>query len=72
MPRARCSGCQLWVDTKQPGVAEKVTGYRVNRSRGAAGGTNAISLPKSLGIWLCPACHSVAKGAADLAQGELF
>ena len=66
--RVRCAGCQEWINTRQPGNAELVQGYRINRS---AGGANSITLPKPLGRWLCPACLAVARGA-DVAQGALF
>lgn len=68
VPRARCQGCGAWVDTRAIGVAELVQGYRVNR---AAGGANQITLPRSLGRWLCAGCLAVARGA-DVAQGQLF
>jgi hypothetical protein len=66
--RVRCSGCQEWINNRSAGVAEAVKGYRVNRG---GGGANQITLPTSLGRWLCPACLSVARGA-DVDQGRLF
>lgn len=68
MPRARCAGCGDWVDTRATGVAELIQGYRVNRHQG---GANQITLPKSLGRWLCAGCLSVARGE-DVAQAELW
>jgi hypothetical protein len=69
VPSAACAGCGRRVDTRANGVAEAVTGWRVNR---AQGGANQITLPRSLGRWLCPYCLSVARGKTDLDQGELF
>jgi len=68
MPRARCAGCSAWVDTRGTGVAELVKGYRVNRQQG---GANQITLPVSLGRWLCAGCLAVARGA-DVDQASLF
>ena len=49
-------------------VAELVQAYRVNRHQG---GANQMTLPKSLGRWLCAGCLAVARGA-DVDQAELF
>lgn len=68
MPRARCVGCGLPVNTKQAGVAELIQCWRVNR---AGGGANQTTLPKSLGKWLCGGCLAVARGA-DVQQGQLW
>jgi len=69
MPRVKCSGCRVEIDTRTTGVAEAVTGYRVVRPQG---GANQIALMRSKGRWLCAGCLAVLRSGMDLEQGELF
>ena len=72
MARVRCCGCQVMVDSRRPGVAESVRGWRVVRPT-SQGGTNALVLMKSQGRWLCAGCLAVARaGLGELQQEPLF
>jgi len=69
VPRVKCRGCRVEIDTRTTGVAEAVTGYRVVRPQG---GANQIALMKSQGRWLCAGCLAVLRSGWDLEQGTLF
>lgn len=69
VPRVKCSGCQVQIDTRTPGVAEAVSGWRPVRKQG---GANQIALMKSQGRWLCAGCLAVLRSGWDLEQGTLF
>lgn len=55
--RLLCVRCgQPIPDRRRVGVAEEVTGLRVNRS---GGGANQIKSWKGLGRWVCHVCMSM-------------
>jgi hypothetical protein len=70
MARVKCSGCQIEIDTRTQGVAERVHGWRVQRK---SGGANQIAAMKGQGRWLCAGCLAVLRaGIGELQQGQLF
>lgn len=58
MPRAKdlahCVQCGDQIDTHEPGHAQAVAGWKVNR--GARGGANQIALAQTEPRWLCRFC----------------
>ena len=49
----RCQFCNGELDSRAPGVYQRVTGWVQQRSQG---GGNAIALPSRSNEWACPAC----------------
>jgi hypothetical protein len=48
-----CVQCGEMLDTRAPGVAQRVRGWRVNRTQG---GANMIALAEVEPSWLCALC----------------
>lgn len=65
----KCTECGFHVDIRAAGVAEAVTGWRVQRS---GGGANQILDWKGLGQWLCAGCVARRRAGIPIGQGDLF
>lgn len=62
----RCCQCLELLDTRAPGVAQRVHGWRVNR---AQGGANMIALAEPEPEFLCR--HCLAKRRAGVSWDQL-
>ena len=70
MARLECCGCHIEINTRTTGVAEQVTGWRVQRK---SGGANQIAVMKGQGRWLCAGCFAVLRaGRGELEDAPLF
>ena len=66
--KTRCVFCNLELDSDQPGVYQRVTGWERLRKQG---GTNAIRLPQRQYEWACGDCIELrVRGMAT--QPQLF
>lgn len=65
----RCTQCAELIDKTAPGVAQLVTGYRVNR---AQGGANMIALAVPQPTWLCKFCLAKRRDGHSWDQPSLF
>lgn len=66
---ADCVQCGQRLDTRAPGNAEHVRGWRVNR---AQGGANMIALAEPQGQWLCRFCLDKRRAGVSWDQLSLF
>lgn len=67
--RGVCCQCNDPLDTKAPGVAQKVRGWRVNR---AQGGANMIALAEPLSEFLCRHCLDKRRSGLSWDQLSLW
>lgn len=61
----RCSACNCLMDERVDTVWEKVEGWVKPRD---AGGPNALSLRKPLGVFMCDACMSKLRAGLSVDQ----
>jgi hypothetical protein len=64
-----CDQCGEVVDARAPGVAQRVRGWRVNRSQG---GANMIALAEPERHWLCRHCLDKRRSGYSWDQLALF
>lgn len=67
--RVDCAQCSDTIDARAPGVAQRVTGWRINRS---GGGANMIALPETEPKWLCQHCLDKRRSGLSWDQLSLF
>jgi hypothetical protein len=65
----RCDQCGDQLDARAPGVAQRVRGWRVNRSQG---GANMIALAEPMPQWLCRHCLDKRRDGLAYDQPTLF
>lgn len=66
---ARCVQCNDLLDTRAPGVAQRVHGWRVNRTQG---GANMIALPEPESTFLCRYCLDKRRAGVSWDQLQLW
>ncbi len=64
-----CVQCGEIIDTRAPGNAQRVTGWRVNRTQG---GANMIALAEPVSEWLCRFCLDDRRHGRSWDQLSLF
>lgn len=66
---APCVQCGEMLDTRAPGNAQRVHGFRVNR---IGGGANQIALQEPEQVWLCRFCLDKRRSGYSWDQLNLF
>lgn len=64
-----CVQCGELLDTRAPGVAQRVRGWRVNRTQG---GANMIALAEPEPMFLCRHCLDKRRGGVSWDQLTLW